>query len=133
MLESQVDEYLRRFQKKQLSKPSQCQLCKQAGCLRWHGSYVRRLIALAKTHSVPIRRLFCTLCGHTFALLPSFIAKFHRYAKDVIRTALAWLKILTYDAVAERLANDHLAREDRGVATLTVYFWRRKFGGLRHF
>jgi hypothetical protein len=94
---------------------------------------VRRLIALAKTYSVPVRRLFCTLCHHTFALLPPFISKFHRYAKEVIGTALHWLKTRTYEAVADLLSNGYLAREDRDLAPLTLYFWRRKFGQMQHF
>ena len=99
--------------------------------MRWHGSYTRGLIALAKTYTVPIRRLLCALCGHTFALLPSFIAKFHRYAKEVIAAALHWLKTHTYEAVADLLSNGPLAREDQDLAPLTLYFWRRQFGRMR--
>jgi len=126
LIETQIDVYVRHFHNKQLVKPGQCQRCKQAGGLRWHGSYTRGLIALAKTYSVPIRRLFCSLCRHTFAFLPSFIVKFHRYAREVIRTATAWLGTHTFEAVAERLDNLRNEHESR-LATLTLYFWRRKF------
>jgi hypothetical protein len=100
--------------------------------LRWHGSYVRRLITLVNTYSLPIRRLFCSRCRHTFALIPSFIVKFHRYAKEIIQRAFNWLKTLTFDAVAERLSNDCLARENHNLAPLTLYLWRRKFGQRLH-
>jgi hypothetical protein len=94
---------------------------------------MRCLIGVAKTYSIPIRRLFCTLCRHTFAFLPSFIAKFHRYAKEVIGTALRWLKTHTYDTVADLLSNGFLAREDHDLAPLTLYFWYRKFSQMQHF
>jgi len=127
LIETQIDEYVRHFHDKHLVKPTQCQRCKQAGGLRWHGSYARDLIAMAKTYSVPIRRLFCTLCRHTFALLPSFIAKFHRYAKDVIRTALAWLKSHTFEATVEHVINRLMIGHERNLAAVTLYLWRRKF------
>jgi len=132
LLETEIDDYLRSFQEKRLAKPAQCRICKQQGYLRWHGSYVRQLIALANTYSVPIRRLLCSRCRHTFALLPSFIAKFHRYAKEIIQRALDWLKTLTFDVVADRLSNDCLARENHSLAPLTLYLWRRKFGRPLH-
>jgi len=75
----------------------------------------------------------CTLCRHTFALLPPFILKFHRYAKEVIGTALHWLMTHTYDAVADLLSNGSLSRENHVLAPLTLYFWRRKFGQRQHF
>ena len=127
MLESQIDHYLRRFQNKRLSKPTCCQVCKRSGRLRWHGIYVRQLISLTKIYSVPVRRLFCTLCRHTFALLPFFIVKFHRYARDVIRTALSWLKTRTSEKVAEHLANRLTEPSHHPIGPLTLYFWRRKF------
>jgi hypothetical protein len=101
--------------------------------LRWHGIYTRRLIAIAKTYSVPIRRLYCTLCRHTFALLPPFVLKFHRYAKEIIQSALHWLKTRTYEAVADLLSNGCLAREDQDLAPLSLYFWQRKFGPMQDF
>ena len=91
---------------------------------------MRRLVALAKSYSIPVRRVFCTLCRHTFALLPSFVSKFHRYAKEVITKALRWLKTRTYETVADLLSNGSLSREDHDLAPLTLYFWRRKFGQM---
>lgn len=126
LLESTINDYLQRFKEKRLPKPMACEVCKRPGHLRWHGSYTRSLIAFTKTYSVPILRLFCTHCRHTFALLPSFIVKFHRYAKEVIRTAIAWLKSHTFEAVAERLGNLRSERDGR-LAILTLYLWRLKF------
>ena len=100
--------------------------------MRWHGSYVRSLIALAATYSIPVRRLFCTLCRHTFALLPSFLIKFHRYAKEVITTALHWLRTRTIEAVAELLTNHLMAGKEHNLATVTLHLWRRKFKKTHH-
>lgn len=88
---------------------------------------MRRLITLNKIHTLPVRRLFCTLCRRTFALLPPFVVKFYHYAKEVIYTALARLKSHTYHAVAEAIANGLPEQKDRGLAPLTLYFWRRHF------
>jgi hypothetical protein len=127
LLESKINDYLEGFKKKRPAKPDTCEVCKRCDCLRWHGSYVRDLIALAKTYSIPIRRLFCTLCRHTFALLPSFIVKFHRYAKDVIQTALAWLKSHTFESTVEHLVNRLMTGREHNLAAVTLYLWRRKF------
>ena len=89
---------------------------------------MRRLVGPTKTYSVPIRRLLCTLCRHTFALLPSFIAKFHRYAKEVIQTALDWLKSHTYEATVDFLVNRLMGGREQNLATVTLHLWRCKFG-----
>lgn len=122
-IDEKLKDYLSRFQEKRLRKPQQCAGCRCAGHLRWHGFYRRSLITFTQTTSIPIKRLFCALCRHTFALLPDFILKFHRYAKEVIMRALRQLKGQTYDAVASWL----MEKINRNVATLTLYFWRKKF------
>jgi hypothetical protein len=91
--------------------------------LRWHGSYRRSLITLTQTVLIPIKRLFCCFCCHTFAVLPDFILKWHRYAKEVIKGAVRRLKHFTYDAVA----NWFMEKAQLDVAALTLYFWRKKF------
>lgn len=85
---------------------------------------------MTKIYTLPIQRLLCTLCHHTFAWLPSFILKFHRYAQEVIHTALAWLKSRTFSAVAEAIANRFPEPKEPALAPLTLYFWRRKFAGI---
>lgn len=126
-MEREIEDYVARFRKGRLPKPCRCQRCRGCGPLHWHGHYVRRVITLSKAHSLPVRRLFCTLCRHTFALLPAFVVKFCHYAKEVIDTALAWLKSRTYQSVAESIANGLDEQKDRALSTLTLYFWRRRF------
>lgn len=124
-IDSRIENYRLRLQEKRLAKPGCCQVCKRPGRLRWHGSYARTLIAMGKTYNLMVKRLLCILCGHTFGLLPDFVMKFHRYAKEVIRLALGWLKSRTYEMVAEAIADRF--PDGRNIATLTLYFWKRKF------
>jgi len=126
-MERAIEAYAARFHEERPAKPGRCQRCGHRGPLHWHGHYVRRLITRTKIHALPIRRLFCTLCRRTFALLPPFVVKFCHYAKEVIDTALAWLKSRTYHSVAESIANGLVEQEHRGLATLTLYFWQRRF------
>lgn len=126
-IDEKADAYCRCFHAKQLAKPDCCEVCRCAGRLRWHGSYTRTLIATSRSYILPIKRLLCVLCGHTFALLPDFVEKFHRYAKEVINSALRWLKSQTYEAVAEVIANSFPEPQSRNIAPLTLYLWRRKF------
>jgi hypothetical protein len=82
------------------------------------------VITLARTWIIPIKRLFCRLCRHTFALLPSFLVKFHRYGRETIKQALQALRSRTFEAVAGLF----MERAHLDVAPLTLYLWRRKFG-----
>jgi hypothetical protein len=129
--EDQIADYIARVNAGRLPKPDACRLCHHAGHLRWHGRYQRTLITMTKIYALPIKRLLCTLCHHTFAWLPSFIVKFHRYAKTVIRTALTWLKSRTFHSVAEAIANNMVEPKEPALAPLTLYFWRRKFNQVR--
>lgn len=85
--------------------------------------YLRSLITLTRTWIIPVKRLYCRLCDHSFALLPSFVVKFHRYARSAITWALRALRRRTFEAVADLF----MERGSREVAPLTFYFWRRKF------
>ena len=122
-IDEQIRNYLACLQEGRLAKPVCCQLCGRSGRLRWHGTYVRTLITLAQTHTLPVKRVLCAFCRRTFAHLPIFVEKFHRYAKELIRRALRLLKSRTYEAVADWFMD----RGQRYVAVLTLYFWRRKF------
>ena len=122
-MEEQIRSYLACVQEGRLHKPARCQVCGCSGRLKWHGSYVRTLITLVKTHSLPIKRVLCVFCGCTFAHLPVFVEKFHRYAKELIRRALRLLKSKTYEAVADWFVE----AGQKNVAVLTLYFWHRKF------
>jgi len=125
-IDEKLQRYLTCLREKRLPKPVSCESCSRLGHLRWHGSYRRSLITLTQTVLIPIKRLLCVLCGHTFALLPEFVAKWHRYAREVITAALRQLKRRTYDAVANWL----MEKAQLDVATLTLYFWRKKFADL---
>jgi hypothetical protein len=72
----------------------------------------------------------CPLCKHTFALLPKFIKKFHRYAKDVIAFALEQLRKFKYSKVQNKL--DQLLQNLPGEPNIylsisTLYQWKKKF------
>ena len=122
-LERRVKHYLVRLEGNLLEKPSHCRVCSHAGVLRWHGSYVRSLITLARTYALPVKRLLCVFCGHTFALLPEFVLKFHRYAKATILHAVRMLGLRTYEAVAGMF----VGQGERCIAILTLHLWRRRF------
>ena len=122
-IDDQILAYVARVEEGRLAKPSRCQLCGHSGRLRWHGTYLRTLITLARTHILPIKRFLCACCRRTFAHLPVFVAKFHRYAKGLIRRALRLLKSQTYEAVTDWFVE----QGQRYVAVLTLHFWRRKF------
>ena len=118
-----VDHYLKKVREGKLAKPDRCAVCRNRCQLIWHGSYRRSVIALARTWIIPVKRLYCHLCRRTFALLPSFVVKFHRYARETITFALRALRSRTFEAVADLF----MERGQREVAPLTFYFWRRKF------
>ena len=122
-IEQRVQAYIDQLREGRLAKASHCQRCGKTGHLRWHGSYTRSLIALGKKYSLPIKRLYCTLCEKTFALLPEFVAKWHRYAVEVINFALKALKSMTFGKVAGRLMEEY----QHYVAVETLYLWRIKF------
>lgn len=125
-VERKAKDYCARVEENRIPKPECCQVCGRAGRLRWRGSYARSLITLAKTHPLPIKRVFCCLCGHTFGLLPDFVLKFYHYARETILYAVRMLRSHTFEAVAGKFI---MERKNRCLATLTLYFWRRKFAG----
>ena len=120
---SNIERYLEKLRSGKLSKPRSCAICGQRCRLVWHGTYLRSVISLAQTWIIPVKRLYCRLCRHTFALLPSFVVKFHRYARATIAFVLRALRARTFEAVADLF----MERGQREVAPLTFYFWRRKF------
>lgn len=122
-IDKRVTAYMAEISNGSLPKVSHCRRCGKSGHLQWHGSYTRSLIALGKKYSLPIKRLYCTLCEKTFALLPPFVAKWHRYAVEVIHFAVKALKNLTFAEVAERLMDEY----KHYVAIETLYLWRAKF------
>jgi hypothetical protein len=125
-IEQKANDYCARVEENRIPKPECCQVCGRAGCLRWRGSYARSLITMAGTYTLPIKRVFCHFCGHTFGLLPDFVLKFYHYAGETILCAVRMLKSHTFEAVAGKFI---VERKNRCLAILTLYFWRRKFAG----
>ena len=122
-IEDQVKRYERQLEDGQLSKPERCAVCKRKSKFYAHGQYVRQLITPRQNYTITIRRLFCTICEHTFGLLPSFVAKFHRYSKNFIETVLKKLKFLSYEKAADWVMENW----ERYISPLTLVFWKRKF------
>ena len=50
--------------------------CGHSGCLSPHGSYTRSIKTNNKTIRIRIRRVICSICGHTHALMPSCIVPY---------------------------------------------------------
>lgn len=50
--------------------------CGHSGCLSPHGSYTRSIKTDHKTIRIRIRRVVCSICGHTHALIPSCIVPY---------------------------------------------------------
>ena len=118
-----IKKYLHCFKDKKLKKPDLCEVCGKKSNLIWHAKYTRKAITLSGIYCLPIKRLFCPICKHTFSLLPDFICKFHRYAKDVITFALKKLKKFSYYKVADMLMDTAAIC----VEVLTLYNWKKKF------
>ena len=53
-----------------------CPCCAQAGCLKRHGYYTRRVKVGGQWVKLRILRVKCTHCGKTHALLPSYIVPY---------------------------------------------------------
>lgn len=118
-----IKKYQSDFKAERIEKPECCEVCGNKTNLTWHAEYKRKLITLNGTYELPIRRLYCTHCKHTFALLPKFIEKFYRYGKDIIIFAVKELKKHTYDHVAGELLN----KISIEIAMNTFSKWNRKF------
>jgi hypothetical protein len=118
-----IKKYLNDFKKDRLKKPTCCEICENKTELTWHAKYIRKLITFTGTYHLPIRRLYCPACKHTFSLIPKFIEKFCRYGKDIIHFAVNKLKNYTYDHVAEELMN----KISIEIAMNTLSNWNRKF------
>lgn len=123
IIKLKVENYLTRLKQKLISKPKHCHICGHAGYLTWHQSYERSLITMTETYRLPIKRVKCGHCHHTFAILPEFVMKFYHYAKETIFFAIEMLKTCTYEAVADKF----MGHENRCLAIVTLHFWRRKF------
>jgi hypothetical protein len=125
-----IKKYLSDFENKKLRKPCRCEICGKKCNLTWHADYIRKIITLSGIYHLPIKRLMCPLCKHTFALLPEFVKKFRRYAKDVIAFAVEKLKKFYFEEVRDKL--DRLLHNLPGepeiyLSISTLYQWKKKF------
>jgi len=117
-----IKKYLNDLKKGRIKKPDCCEICGKETGLIWHAKYTRKLITLNGIYELPIRRLYCSHCKHTFALLPKFIEKFYLYGKDVVVFAVTKLKKHTYEHVAGVLYEISIE-----IAINTLSNWNRKF------
>jgi hypothetical protein len=124
-----IKRYKKEVETGRSKKPDRCSVCHRECALWWHDEYIRKLVTLCGVYEIPIKRLYCPLCKHTFALIPEFIEKFHRYAKDVIEYALKELKKLSHKKVAEKIAII-LDTEvyETFIGPATIYNWEKEFG-----
>ena len=125
--ESKINKYLKDFNNKELSKPEYCEICGKKTTLSWHAIYFRNIITFCGLFKIPIRRLYCCSCKHTFALLPNFIEKFRHYSSDVIKFALEKLKKLTYDKVANILIQLIPVDSIVNFSVITLYLWKKQY------
>lgn len=107
---------------KKQKKPNRCILCRCKGCLNWHSTYWRHVIAFSGKHRIPIRRVKCKECGGTFPLLPDFILKYRRYGADVILMAVEEQEKETHEKVASDLCQNYGLEID----AVTVWLWKKK-------
>lgn len=122
-IEGVINRYLDEVNNGRLRKLKCCKVCGKECNLWWHDEYIRKLITLCGIYEIPIKRLYCPFCKQAFALIPGFIKKFHRYARDVIDFALDKLKKFSRDKVADKFMD----RYSLYVSTLTLYNWKKKF------
>ena len=125
--EGLINRYLEDFENGRLNKPEYCNVCGRKCKLLWHAKYIRELITSCRVYDkIPIRRLFCPLCKHTFALIPEFIEKFCRYGKDIIIFVVKEIKKRTGIAkIADKLAR-FMEAVDIYIDISTLYRWKEK-------
>jgi Domain of unknown function (DUF6431) len=83
-----------------------CPLCAAPGHVVGHGSYPRTVTEPTHTQTIPVKRLLCTACRHTLALLPTFCLPFRHYRTAAIQTVLTLRTEgrASWSAIARRFA-----------------------------
>jgi uncharacterized protein DUF6431 len=84
-----VQQYVAHFAGWVVPHPATCPHCAVADRLVGHGSYPRTVSAPARALAIRVRRLRCTACGRTVALLPAFCLPFRHYSTATMQTVLA--------------------------------------------
>jgi hypothetical protein len=65
-----------------------CPQCVMSGRLIGHGSYPRTVSGPIQTITIRVKRVRCTACQHTYALLPTFCLPFRHYGTATMQTVL---------------------------------------------
>ena len=103
-----------------------CPCCKAKGNLSFHDGYSRDLIVYESgrvcCHNIPIKRVMCSSCGHTHAVLPSVLVPYGSYSLLFI------LRVLR--EYFNRRCSVRALCECFSIAVSTLYTWKRLF--LKH-
>lgn len=89
-LSDDVQRYAEEFAELLFPRPASCPQCGAPGKLVGHGSYPRAVTTPTDAVAIRVKRLLCTACRHTLALLPSFCLPFRHYQTATIQTVLTW-------------------------------------------
>lgn len=129
--EGLINRYLDDYRDRKLKKPKFCEVCGRRCKLVWHAEFIRKLITLFKKYEqIPIKRLYCPLCKHTFALMPEFIKKYCRYGIDVITSAIKeFKKKIERSEVLNRLAS-MMGAVNVYIELSTLYRWEKKYSNI---
>jgi hypothetical protein len=79
-----VQAYVEHFAELVFPRPQVCPHCQAAGRMIGHGFYQRKALTQQHIYLVRIKRWYCTACGRTVSLLPSFLLCFRWYVLEVI-------------------------------------------------
>lgn len=112
-----------------IEKPECCEICGKRTRLSWHAKYHRTIISLCGTYVIPIKRLYCNSCKHTFALIPEFIEKFKHYGRDIIKFVINKLKSGKHaiEEVAGELEQLLPVEISDKFSILTIYNWKKQY------
>ena len=83
-----VQHYAETFADLVVRRPPACPQCAAAGQLVGHGSYGRTVTDPTQAIAIRVKRLLCTACRRTLALVPSFCLPFRHYRTATIQTVL---------------------------------------------
>ncbi len=90
-----VQHYAEKFAELVWRRPSVCPQCAAPGQVVGHGSYGRTVTDPTQTVVIRVKRLLCTACRRTLALLPTFCLPFRHYQTATIQAVLA-LRVETH-------------------------------------
>ena len=83
-----VKEYSQRGKNNQFPEFNSCPICNAQKSLDKHGFYPRNALLIKRDYRIPIRRYYCSSCGRTVSILPSFLLPYYQYSLSVIMRCL---------------------------------------------